>query len=231
MKQKATKYGFAAALFLTAFLAASCGKGAAGEGKEDNQALQAETTKAVQAALDEEQGAEDPAEIKQVPEKEDGDVQGNDNEPAESGFPQQIPEFTTQDLEGNSVTQDIFEEKDLTVVNIWGTFCSPCIGEMPELAAWDEELPDNVQLVGLICDIRGDEDQKGRELAATIVEKAGVSFPQLIANEDFTSLMQWVVGVPTTIFVDKDGRLVGEPIVGAYVEGYRNFVEDYLSEQ
>ena len=49
-----------------------------------------------------------------------------------------------------SVTNDIFSQADLTVVNFWGTFCNPCIDEMPELAKWNEEMPDNVQMLGVI---------------------------------------------------------------------------------
>lgn len=143
----------------------------------------------------------------------------------------QMPSFTTKDLEGNTVTESIFAEKDLTVVNIWGTFCPPCIEEMPELGAWAEEMPDNVQIVGLIVDIAGDDDKEHRDMAVTITEKAGADFLQIIANNDFAEILQGVVGVPTTLFVDKDGNLVGEPVVGAYVDGYKQFVEDYLSGQ
>lgn len=46
-----------------------------------------------------------------------------------------FPAFTTTDLNGNAVTEEIFLGKALTVVNIWGTFCDPCVNEMPLLAA------------------------------------------------------------------------------------------------
>lgn len=141
----------------------------------------------------------------------------------------QMPSFTTKDLEGNTVTESIFAEKDLTVVNIWGTFCPPCIEEMPELGEWAGNMPDNVQIVGLIIDINGEEDTTHRDLAVTITEKAGAEFPQIIANGEFADILNGVVGVPTTLFVDQDGNIVGEPIVGAYVDGYKAFVEDYLS--
>ena len=49
------------------------------------------------------------------------------------GMPKQMPAFIAKDLQGNEITESIFAEKDLTVVNIWGTFCPPCIAEMPEL--------------------------------------------------------------------------------------------------
>ncbi len=143
----------------------------------------------------------------------------------------QMPSFTAKDLEGNTVTEDIFSQKDLTVVNIWGTFCPPCIEEMPELGEWAEEMPDNVQMVGLIIDIAGEDDKEHHDMAVTITERAGAAFPQIIANSDFADILQGVVGVPTTLFVDKEGNLVGEPVVGAYVDGYKQFVEEYLSGQ
>lgn len=150
---------------------------------------------------------------------------------AETGFPEQMPAFTAKDLNGETITAAIFSEKDLTVVNIWGTFCTPCVAEMPELGEWADTMPDNVQIIGLIVDIAGDEDTKHHDLAVTITEKAGAEFTHIIANADFDSVLQWVVGVPTTLFVDKEGKLVGQPIVGADVEGYQTFVEDYLNGQ
>lgn len=147
-----------------------------------------------------------------------------------SGFPARMPSFTTKDLDGNTVTESIFSEKDLTIINIWGTFCPPCIGEMPELGEWSNDMPDNVQLIGLISDISGDDDTEHHDLAVEILEKADADFLQLIVNQDFTPIMQHIIGVPTTFFVDKEGNIVGEPIIGADVDGYKQFVEDYLNE-
>lgn len=150
---------------------------------------------------------------------------------AETGFPEQMPAFTAKDLNGDTITEDIFSEKDLTVVNIWGTFCTPCVAEMPELGVWADSMPDNVQIVGLIIDIAGDEDTKHHDLAVAITQKADADFTHIVANADLDSVLRWVVGVPTTLFVDKEGNLVGKPIVGADVEGYKSFVEDYLDGQ
>ena len=92
-------------------------------------------------------------------------------------------------------------------------------------------MPDTVQIIGLIIDINGEEDKKHHDLAITITEKAKANFIQMIANQDFDSILNQVVGVPTTLFVDKNGNIVGEPIIGADVDGYKKFVEDYLNEQ
>lgn len=142
-----------------------------------------------------------------------------------------FPAFTATDLDGNTVTESIFQEKELTVLNIWGTFCGPCIGEMPELGDWAKEMPDNVQILGLIIDINGEEDTIHRDLAVDITQEAGADFTNLIANMDFAPILKDVVGVPTTLFVDGDGNIVGDPIVGANVDGYKTFVEEYFGEQ
>ena len=66
--------------------------------------------------------------------------------------------FSTVDLDGNEVTDDIFRNKKLTVINIWGTFCGPCVNELPELESWSEEMPDDVQIIGLVGDVNGVDD-------------------------------------------------------------------------
>lgn len=143
--------------------------------------------------------------------------------------PNAFPAFSTVDLNGNPVTQDIFSGKDLTVVNIWGTFCTPCINEMPELGEWARSMPENVQIIGLVSDLRTAEDTATLDTARLICEKTGADFVSLVANADFDTLLSGVTGVPTTLFVDENGAIVGEPIVGAYVAKYKQFVEEYLS--
>ncbi len=154
-------------------------------------------------------------------------IQAEQEDTANAAF----PAFTTTDLDGNTVTESIFSEKDLTVLNIWGTFCGPCIREMPELGEWAKEMPENVHILGLIIDINGEEDTEPLSLAVDITQQAGVDFPNLIANENFAPILKDVIGVPTTLFIDGEGNLVGDPIIGANVDGYKTFVEDYLNGQ
>lgn len=142
-----------------------------------------------------------------------------------------MPAFTTTDLDGNEVTNDIFAKKDLTVLNVWGTFCGPCIEEMPELGAWAKELPENVQLIGFVSDIADLNDEDAVYMAKTIAEEANADFPQLIGGgADFSDFMSGIIGVPTTFFIDRNGNFIGEPIVGAYVEQYKENVKNYLAE-
>lgn len=205
MKQKNSFFRQGAVFLMAVLLLAGCGKALPGSAKQ-NEKMETEPAPASFAEN-----------MEEAPEA-----------PYNNG---RMPEFSTKDLDGNTVTESIFAEKDLTVVNIWGTFCNPCIGEMPALGEWAGELPDNVQLVGLISDFSGEDDTEHHDLAVSIMEMAGADFLQIIANQDFTPLMKDIVGVPTTMFVDREGNIVGEPILGANVEGYKEFVEEYLDER
>lgn len=160
--------------------------------------------------------------------KEEGEKATEESAPETSSSSEEdILKFSSVDLEGNTVTEDIFSNADLTVVNFWATFCGPCINEMPELAEWSEAMPDNVQIIGIISDVQS-EDSEEYALAKEIADKTGVTYVNLAATKEFNGILQKIVGVPTTYFVDKSGKFVGNPIVGADVAGYKNFVEGYL---
>ena len=149
-------------------------------------------------------------------------------ETSENGFPVNMPEFSTTDMDGNKVTNNIFADYDLTVVNFWATYCNPCIDELPELAEWKKELPDNVNLIGLLVDV----DEKGSDqykLAEKIIKETGADYQHLIATEEFDDIISNLVGVPTTFFVDSTGKIIGEPFAGADVSAYKQTVEDYLN--
>lgn len=141
-----------------------------------------------------------------------------------------IPDFTTTDLEGNTVTQDIFLDKDLTVVNVWGTYCPPCINEMPELGAWAGEMPDNVQLIGVVCDVMTGDEGETLELARDIVSRTGAGYTSITMCDDLVWIAYGIEGVPTTFFVDGSGEIVGKVILGAYVDQYKAQVEALLNE-
>lgn len=198
-------------LMIAVMLMAGCGKNSNDTALENRSETDAESS-GIENSMEESNSVEESA----APEQDSGSA---------------MPAFTAKDLDGNTVTESIFSDKDLTVVNIWGTFCGPCIREMPELGTWAKDMPDNVQLIGLVIDIAGDEDTEHHDLAVSIMQNADADFTQIVANQDFADILKDVYGVPTTMFVDKDGNIVGDPIIGANVDGYKEFVEDYLNEQ
>ena len=139
-----------------------------------------------------------------------------------------FPDFTATDLEGNTITQEIFAEADITVVNIWATYCSPCIEEIPELADWYEEMPDNVQIIGIAADIENETDESMIRDAEDIIDAAGAEYTNLIPCDGLSSLLDSIPGYPTTYFVDSDGDIVDEPVYGSNVSAYQYIVEQYL---
>ncbi len=160
--------------------------------------------------------------------KNGGQADQAEDLPEGSSSADTVSEFAAVDLEGNTVTNEIFSQADLTVVNFWGTYCTPCINEMPELAEWSESMPDHVQIIGVIVDA-GSEASEEYAAAQEIAEKTGVKYPNLAVEEGLDDLMSEIVGVPTTFFIDKDGNIVGEPVLGADVDGYKQIVEEYIN--
>lgn len=121
--------------------------------------------------------------------------------------------FTAETLDGTEVTEDIFKEADLTMVNIWGTFCGPCIREMPELGEISREYEgQGFQIVGMLCDVY----EAGDETALEIVEKTQADYTHITASPDLANgILRQVQAVPTTIFVDSGGNQVGETYTGS----------------
>ena len=114
-------------------------------------------------------------------------------------------------------------------LNKYGLFLrASSLDELPELAEWKKELPDNVNLIGLLVDV----DEKGSDqykLAEKIIKETGADYQHLIATEEFDDMISNLVGVPTTFFVDSTGKIIGEPFAGADVDAYKQTVEDYLN--
>lgn len=126
------------------------------------------------------------------------------------------------DFDGNEVDKSLFEGHRLTMINIWATFCNPCLSEMPELgelAAEYAKEEGGVQIIGIctdITDLSGNTTQEAVDGAKQIVEMTGAAYPHLIPNDEFMAfLMQEVPGVPTTFFVDENGEVIGDEVVGA----------------
>ncbi len=170
----------------------------------------------------------------------DGD-DGSGYEVEDQAIGSDIGSFTSVDMDGLEVSDAIFANKDVTVINVWATFCGPCIEEMPELAAWAAEMPDNVQIIGIVMDTppAGEEtgetaevwgaDPENLELAKRICKEAGVEYINVLGNGSVMETFEKVVAVPTTFIVDSSGKLICKPFVGADVEGYKKAVEEYLA--
>ena len=140
-------------------------------------------------------------------------------------FTNDLSSFSTTDQNGNSVTQDIFKDKDVTMVNIWATWCGPCVGEMGELQKLYEMLKkmSNVNMI-TICEDLAEQP----ELVKKILDENGCMFITIRPDDSIkNNLFNEVQYFPTTIFVDKDGKIIGEPIIGVFGD---EIAENYMKQ-
>lgn len=142
-----------------------------------------------------------------------------------------LTNFSTVTLEGEQVNQTIFSNYDLTVINVWATWCPNCIEELPDLEELHRRLPENVNIIS-ICE----DGELEPELARQIADDNGITYPILVANDLLqTELIDKINGVPTTFFVDSEGNEIGEPRGGAprgkdgIASGYLDIVKERLA--
>ena len=157
-----------------------------------------------------------------MPETPDGTV----SVPAENGKPIEqnsnpFPAFEGKDLDGNPVKSDeLFSANAVTVVNFWFTTCNPCVGELAELDALNKELAKKGGALIGVNTFTLDGDEAAISEAKDVLAKKGVTYQNVYFDSDgeagkFTTN---IFAYPTTYVVDRNGNIVGEPIVGAITE-------------
>ena len=155
----------------------------------------------------------------------DGDMSvpagSNTTTPPNDGSMKKFPSFEGKDLNGNTVKSDkLFSGNAVTVVNFWFTTCNPCVGELAELDALNKKLTEKGgTLIGVNTFTLGGDEAAISE-AKDVLMKKGATYQNVYFASDseagkFTSN---ILAYPTTYVVDRNGNIVGEPIVGAITE-------------
>ena len=155
----------------------------------------------------------------------DGDMSmpaGSDtSNPPDDGSMQKFPAFEGKDLDGNAVKSDeLFSGNAVTVVNFWFTTCNPCVGELAELDALNEELAEKGgSLIG-VNTFTLDGDEAAISEAKDVLAKKGATYQNVYFDSDGEAgkFATSIFAYPTTYVVDRSGNIVGEPIVGAITE-------------
>ena len=135
--------------------------------------------------------------------------------------------FTARTLEGETVTEEILSRYDLTMVNVWASWCGPCRSELSELGELYEKLPENVNLLSVTVD-----DPGALLDARALLEENGCAFPCLDGQGSeglMGGFLNRVTAIPTTLFLDKTGNQVGQWIVGV-PRGGGSVADAYLRE-
>ena len=141
--------------------------------------------------------------------------------PPDDGSMQKFPAFEGKDLDGNTVKSDeLFSANAVTVVNFWFTTCNPCVGELAELDALNKELAQKGGALIGVNTFTLDGDEAAISEAKDVLAKKGATYPNVYFASDgeagkFTTN---IFAYPTTYVVDRNGNIVGDPIVGAITE-------------
>ena len=129
-----------------------------------------------------------------------------------------FPSFQGKDLDGNEVTSDkLFSGSKVTVVNFWFTTCKPCVGELGDLEALNKELAGKGGQVVGVNSFTLDGDATAISEAKDILAKKGVTYKNVwfASSSEAGRFTSELFSYPTTYVVDKNGNIVGDPIVGA----------------
>ena len=158
-------------------------------------------------------------------ESTDGDMSvpaGSDmTTPPDDGSMQKFPAFEGKDLDGNTVkSSELFSKNAVTVVNFWFTTCNPCVGELSELDALNKKLAEKGGALIGVNTFTLDGDEAAISGAKNVLAKKSATYQNVYFASDgeagkFTTN---IFAYPTTYVVDRNGNIVGDPIVGAITE-------------
>ncbi|MDL2205854.1 TlpA family protein disulfide reductase [Eubacteriales bacterium OttesenSCG-928-N13] len=127
--------------------------------------------------------------------------------------------FVTTDIHGNEQTETLLQNAPLTFFNVWGTFCDPCIREMPDLAALATEYEGKVQFLGIVGDVNFGSGINAdlQQLAVEIAEQTGAdNYVHLVPSDEMNQRVLYSVrAYPTTFFLDSNGYQVGTAYEGS----------------
>ena len=155
-------------------------------------------------------------------------------ETSNEGDSTNVGKFETKGVDGKDYTEKVFSDYDLTLVNVFTTWCSPCVNEIPELEKLYEEMKEkSVGVVGVVLDTVGDDAKQNEDTvkkAGVLQEKTKASYPFLVPDSTMMNgRLNGVSAFPETFFVDKEGNIVGETYSGSHtLDGWKEIVEKEL---
>jgi len=159
------------------------------------------------------------------------DVQTTNDEQTTATDNTPVLTFEANTIEGEAVTSDIFTDSKLTMLNVWATYCSPCLNEMPDLGeianSYDKE---EFQMYGIISDVQ-DGDTEMMETANQLIAETKADYPHLVLSESlYTNLLSGVTSVPTTFFVNRDGEVLGYLVGAQSKEAWESIINELLED-
>lgn len=153
--------------------------------------------------------------------------------PSESESAEYYLTFEATTIDGEAWNSDKFADSKMTMINVWGTYCNPCLSEMPDLGEIASEYDaSEFQLIGVICDVMEGDSEDALGNAKALIEETKAAYPHLLLNESlYVSFMGAVSAVPTTFFVRQDGSLIGYLTGAQSKENWKALIDELLAEE
>lgn len=138
--------------------------------------------------------------------------------------------FEAFTIDGEEMTSDIFSRSRLTMVNVWATYCNPCLREMPGLGELASEYEtEDFQLIGIISDVMDGSDEEALGNAQYLIRETGASYPHLLLNESlYYGMLVDVSAVPTTFFFNSEGTLLDTVVGSMEKEDWKEKIDELL---
>lgn len=146
-----------------------------------------------------------------------------------------LSSFSATDINGNAVDQQILSHHKLTMINVWATFCPPCIQEMPDLGELNGAYGNDFQIIGIVIDATDRNLQAIPEEIAEareIINTTGANYLHILPSSSLNkAFLAGISSVPTTIFLDKNGNQIGEVYIGSRTKAqWQEIIENLLKQ-
>lgn len=202
-------------LFLVGLLLTGCGKNTADEATpETTLQTQVESAEVI---------AEEETETVNETEKE------TEEETEEEPY---VVSFTATTVDGEDLTSECFSQSKLTMLNVWATYCNPCLSEMPDLgdiaAFYDTS---EFQIIGIVSDVAEDDNEETVQGVKDLIVETKADYPHVLLSESlYMNLVGAVDSVPTTFFVNQKGEMLGYVLGAQSKDTWEEIINELLAE-
>lgn len=158
------------------------------------------------------------------------DTQGNAQEDSEEES--YVLSFEAETVDGEKIDGSCFSDSKLTMLNVWATYCNPCLSEMPDLgemaASYDAS---DFQIIGIVSDVAEGADEADIKEAKELIKETSADYPHLLLSQSlYSNLVGAIDSVPTTFFVNQKGEVLGYVVGARSKEDWEAIVDEILAE-
>lgn len=143
-----------------------------------------------------------------------------------------VVSFEATDIDGNAVTSDIFKDSKLTMINVWATYCNPCLKEMPDLGALAAEYDSaDFQILGVVSDVMENAEADAVQEAKDLIEQTQANYPHLLLNDSlYYAFAGSATAVPTTFFFNENCEYIYGVVGSADKATWKELIDELLAE-